>query len=300
MKLQTRNTSFSRKYYLNSYIILIIICASHLAFSNTNPSTIRRCPRSFTDHSNLETQIYELADTAYQIRQRVTNLFHIPKEKKDIWIKDLENLEDRLLDLLESGRIRKINPERIETFLRHREWQIYQEKRLVYKQPTTPKPNGKDISWDMLIENPTLVKPNHPYALQFANNTFLHYITFHSKVVNKFFNKERMYNEKLARKFLTTIRKGFINSRDSKQVSGIKRLDLNKSNRQNDIIEVKTIGGISGHIRLGGFLIGNTIYITDFFKSSNHNRIATERFANRLLNQLNIQLENPESTFSHF
>ena len=304
MKLQFRITDILKKYYLASCFLSIIICTSHVALGNSNgntsPPSARRCPISFTDHSDLESQTYELADIAYQIKQRASNLFHTPKSKTDRWTAEMERLENRLLQLLENDRVGEIDFKLIRDLLKKREWQIHQEEQLAHTQPPKQKPNGKDITWDTLVEDPTLVQPNHPYTIQFANNSFSHHIIFHQRIVDRFFNKERVYDEKLARKFLTTIRKGFINNREAEQLSGIRRLDLNKSNRQNDIIEVRTIGDISGHVRLGGFLIDNTIYISDFFKASNHTRIATERFANRLLHQLNTQLETQESIPSHF
>lgn len=304
MKLQIRITDTWKKYYLAFCVFLMIICSSDLALGNSNGNTssppARRCPISFTDHSDLESQAYELADMAYQIKQRAINLFHTPHSKKDRWTAEMERLENRLLQLLENGRTEEIDFEHIQNLLKKRKWQIYQEEQLAHIQPPKSKPNGKDITWDTLVEDPTLIRPNYPYTIQFANNSFFHYIIFHPSVINRFFNKERTYDEKLARKFLTTIRKGFIGNRESEQLSGIRRLDINKSNKHNDILEVRTIGDISGHIRLGGFLIGNTIYISDFFKASNHNRITTERFINRLLHQLNAQVESQETTPSHF
>ena len=302
MKLQTRNTIILQKYYLYSCIIPIIICASHLALGNDKftPPPTRRCPSSFTNPSHLEAQIYTLADTADQIKQRVIILFHTQETKKDRWIKDMEKIADRLLEYLENGRIRELPFQRVEAFLKHREWQIGQEERSTYTQPTNSKPNGKDVTWDMLVENPALVQPNHPYTLQFVNSTFFHHIIFNSKVIDQFFTEGKTYDKKLAKKFLTTIRKGFINNRDSDQLSGIKRLDTNKSNKYNDIIEVKTISAHSGHIRLGGFLIGNTIHITDYLQSSNHTQITTKRFTDRLEQQLQVYSESPELALPDF
>ena len=134
--------------------------------------------------------------------------------------------------------------------------------------------------WSDAIENPTLLQVNTPYPVQFPDGTS-HVVVFNQKVIERFFNSNNiLYDERVAKDLLKTIRKGYVSQKYS---SGVKSLYQSGGSNYNDLLEVKTIGKLAGHIRLGGFRgRGNYIHIVYYVIDSDHSKIRI-RFINQLL-----------------
>lgn len=135
--------------------------------------------------------------------------------------------------------------------------------------------------WSDAIENPTLLRANTPYPVQFPDGVS-YVVVFNQKVVDRFFSPNNIfYDEKIAKELLKTIQKGYVGQKYS---SGIKSLHQSGSSAYNTLLEIKTIGKLAGHIRLGGFKgeRGNYIYFVYYIIDSDHTKIRV-RFTHQLL-----------------
>ena len=125
--------------------------------------------------------------------------------------------------------------------------------------------------WSDAIENPTLLQADTPYPVQFPDGTS-YVVVFNQKVIDRFFNSNNiLYDERVAKELLKTIRKGYVGQKYS---SGIKSLYQSGGSNYNNLLEVKTIGKLAGRIRLGGFRgRGNHIHIVYYIIDSDHSKI---------------------------
>ncbi len=144
-----------------------------------------------------------------------------------------------------------------------------------------PAPSAVSLTpWSAALESPSLLQADTPYAVQFPDGVF-YIVIFNQKVIDRFFNVNNpLYDESAAKKLLKTIQKGYVSQKHS---SGIKSLYQNKNSVYNDLLEVKTLGRLTGRIRLGGFRRDSYIYLFHYVEDSDHSKIRT-RFISQLLN----------------
>lgn len=126
-----------------------------------------------------------------------------------------------------------------------------------------------NLSFGELLKEPPFLLNNHSYLITFQNNK-TYYIQFDKKVT-KSFNK---LMEKQRKKILTTVKKGFTGGRS--QESGLKILNQSFSSHSKysnkKIVEIRTVGNIAGHIRIGGYIDGNKLTFSDFVSTSDHSK----------------------------
>lgn len=160
--------------------------------------------------------------------------------------------------------------------------------------PSQEKESSSEITWQSLIEDPYSIKPDTPYFLEFPQG-FSSKVIFENRIVEIFFNPSGKHDKKILQKILSTIQKGYVGN-NNHNGSGLKTLNQgnNRAGRANqsgafsygDLLEVRTIGSIAGHIRIGGFKHEDTIYLVDFIIAGDHSTSAY-RLKNKLATHLN-------------
>ena len=158
----------------------------------------------------------------------------------------------------------------------------------VHSKNQSESKTGSQITWDDLMKEPSLVKENTFYFVEFSYG-FQAKIIFYPSIVVRFFNSSsHFYNEKVARKLLRTMKKGFVGQ--EAHFSGIKSLTTRNGKNgmsgmsvYNQLLEIRTLGESAGHIRLGGFKKDDEIHIAHYIINSDHSKIR-KRFIAQLLN----------------
>ena len=141
--------------------------------------------------------------------------------------------------------------------------------------------NGKTVSHKIvtdidptlvnLIKNPDIIRADKAYRIDWPHIPQSFYVIFDRTIIDSFFHAKKDSKNRLivAKKNLKALQRGFTKGHNE---SGIKLLTLSgkghTSNHPNyygnKMFEVKTIGKFSGHIRWGGFIDGDTLYIVHY------------------------------------
>ena len=152
----------------------------------------------------------------------------------------------------------------------------------------TPKDTPKDIpkgipqksspEWVDLIEDPTLIKPYTPYQVKWPNNQEAT-IVFNKQIIDTFFNTTQNNLQldtnmlQIARKNLSAISLGYTNG-DTSGTRILRRSNKksaqNSRYKYNQLFEIKTIGKVAGHIRIGGFINEGVLYAAHYIKGADH------------------------------
>ena len=128
---------------------------------------------------------------------------------------------------------------------------------------------------DDLIRDPAIVQANKPYRIDWLHHPQPTYIFFSPKVIDIFFHPKKDIKTQFAivRKNLKALQLGYAGKHGD---AGIKILTVNNkvsgSINRNRLFEIKTFGKISGHIRWGGFIDGNSLYVVHYANNTHHNR----------------------------
>ena len=164
--------------------------------------------------------------------------------------------------------------------------------------------NGKTVSHKIvtdidptlvnLIKNPDIIRANKAYRIDWLHNPQSFYVIFDRMIIDSFFHTKKDSKNRLivAKKNLKALQRGYTKGHNE---SGIKLLTLSgkghTSNHPNyygnKMFEVKTIGKFSGHIRWGGFIDGNTLYVVHYSKNTHggkHKHVFIMTLWNKLQN----------------
>ena len=117
-----------------------------------------------------------------------------------------------------------------------------------------------------LLERPELVLADHIYSVNFPNGDY--YIQFNKKVIDSL-NK---LQDKQIKHILETIVKGFVGGTRQTGLRVLHQNSSSKSKYKNNLLEVKTMGSMTGHIRIGGFKKGNHIHLVQIISESDHSK----------------------------
>ena len=119
------------------------------------------------------------------------------------------------------------------------------------------------LSWDQLVADPFLIKPNVNYTLPtYSGDTF--FVVFSDKVIDILQGRKRKASliSNNVSFMLRTMQKGFIR-RSATGASGIKIFSgeyTSFKNKRHTVFLVKMKGKTLGHVRLGGFFQANVLY----------------------------------------
>ena len=128
-----------------------------------------------------------------------------------------------------------------------------------------------------LIEDPSIVQVDASYRIDWLHHPQPAYVVFGRKIIDGFFHSKKDVKNKLviAKKNLKALQVGYAGKHGD---TGIKLLTLsgNTNNHRhyyrNKIFEIKTVGKLSGHIRWGGFIDGDSLYVVHYANNTHHNR----------------------------
>ena len=153
-------------------------------------------------------------------------------------------------------------------------------------------PVTQNRDWATLIEDPTLIQADTTYQVQWPNNHQIS-VVFTSDIVQAFFTPNskspfRGLQQQIAKKQLKAISHGWT-SGDSIGIRTLRRTMGKKAPAQsrahyNKLVEIKVVGKIAGHIRIGGFMDRNVLYIVHYVKDSDHSKNRVP-FINHLINK---------------
>ena len=138
-----------------------------------------------------------------------------------------------------------------------------------------------------LMENPHLLQADTPYFVEFSNNQTSAFVIFDESVVDVFLEpRNRAFQFDLLRKNVSSIRKGFTSGSGSNGIKFLRnsrRRGAGRENKYKDIFEVKTLGRVTGNIRLGGFIDdqGN-LHIVHYKNGSEHTINQWSNFLERI------------------
>ncbi|MDE0119887.1 MAG: hypothetical protein OXM55_07775 [Bdellovibrionales bacterium] len=145
---------------------------------------------------------------------------------------------------------------------------------------------------DELIRDPATAQVDTPYRIDWLHHPHPTYIVFGQKIIDVFFHPKKDIKTQFAivRKNLKALQVGYAGKHGD---AGIKILTLSNSgsgnrlayNNRNRIFEIKTVGKLSGHIRWGGFIDDNFLYIVHYANNTHHNGYK-HSFMMTLLNKL--------------
>ena len=126
-------------------------------------------------------------------------------------------------------------------------------------------------TFEDLLKQPSFLLADHNYSINFQNGE-AYYIQFNKKVIKSL--KKLATNQ--IRLILEKVTKGFVSE---KQETGLKMLiqSSTKNKYKNHLVEIKTIGSATGHIRIGGFINGNLIKFVHFISTNNHSKRNTKQ-----------------------
>ncbi|MYE07131.1 MAG: hypothetical protein F4X95_00005 [Oligoflexia bacterium] len=126
-----------------------------------------------------------------------------------------------------------------------------------------------------LIRDPATAQVDTPYRIDWLHHPRPTYIVFGPKIIDVFFHpkKDMKTQFAIARKNLKALQVGYAGKYGD---AGIKILTLSNpgsgSSNRNRIFEIKTVGKLSGHIRWGGFIAGDFLYIVHYANNTHNNR----------------------------
>ena len=128
-----------------------------------------------------------------------------------------------------------------------------------------------------LMEDPSIVQVDVSYRIDWIHHPQPTYVVFGRKIIDGFFHSKKDVKNKLviAKKNLKALQVGYAGKHGD---TGIKLLTLsgNTNNHhhyyRNKIFEIKTVGKLSGHIRWGGFIDGDSLYVVHYANNTHHNR----------------------------
>ena len=221
----------------------------------------------------VQTEALELSRTDYQKAEEAMSIYEkLETYKEELLERGIEKTEKELttisknIDTLrtELSELKRTEISKLET---NKEEGI-----------TSTQKNSPEINWQNLVEDPRSMEADTHYSVIFHNsNTPANKVVFYDKIVEDFFtNSKGGYQIGSLQTILSTIQKGYVNG-DNPNGTGLKNLKgANKG-----VFEVRTVGS-TGHIRIGGFRGEDTIYLTDYVKSGNHNDREFKNFVGRL------------------
>lgn len=157
-----------------------------------------------------------------------------------------------------------------------------------------------------LIKRPDIVQSNVVYRIDWLHHGHPVYVIFAQKIIDVFFHPKKDSKNRLivAKKNLKALQRGYTKGHNE---SGIKLLTLSRKGSSNNhpnyygnkIFEIKTIGKISGHVRWGGFIDGDTLYVVHYSNNTHGNR-NKHVFLMALWNKLqDFHLSNSDQLLNH-
>lgn len=152
-------------------------------------------------------------------------------------------------------------------------------------------------SWTQLMEDPSLIRANTPYFIEWPNMRGKAYILFSNHIVDTFFNPKRNsefqsnYME-VAKRNINALVNGYTNG-DSTGIRILRRSQKRTATsttrgRYNKLFEIRTLGKTAGHIRIGGFIHKDKLYIVHYV-TGEHNK---NRLSNALLKKQDHFIHN--------
>lgn len=211
---------------------------------------------------------------SYETNERVSKLLRPITDILNSWEATTQSLSFNKFRTLE----RSVN--RLSDVLKDLEKNTGQD---TLTQKDTPKNTTENIpektspEWADLIEDPSLIKPDTPYQLTWPNNQEAS-IVFNKQITDTFFSTTQNNPQpdinmlQIAKKNLGAIALGYTNG-DTSGIRVLRRSSKRsgQSNfKYNQLFEVKTIGKIAGHIRMGGFIHEGVLYVVHYIKGSDH------------------------------
>lgn len=237
------------------------------------------CTDTFTEQ---EEQTLSLAIKAEELLQTVYSQSYETNERISKLLRpitDIVNTWETIRQPLSFHKLRTLERSIDRLSEAIRDLQRTQEQAPVYKEtPQEPLQDAlKDTlpEWANLIEDPSLIKPNTPYQVKWPNGQEAS-IVFSKQIVETFFSQSNAPLDtntlQIARKNLSTISLGYTNG----DTSGIRILRRSSkksgqsSHKYNQLFEIKTLGKIAGHIRIGGFIHEGVFYVVHYIKGADH------------------------------
>ncbi len=268
IQLHTSNTSGQKLRRLFLRITWLVPIFFLGAYGNTSPF----CQSAF-DSKKEKTQEEHTLQLAIQAESFFKN-YHISQQKNETLTKLLFEIEN-ILSRWQNTQyplhphefiILKRKIKRVESIL-------HQPINNIIKQQTQP-------DWKQLMENPSLIKANTPYFIEWPNMRGTAYIFFSDNIVDTFFNPKRnsdfqSNHLEVARRNINALINGYTNG-DSTGIRilrrGQKRTATSTTRRRyNKLFEIRTLGKTAGHIRIGGFIYKNKLYIVHYV-TGEHNK----------------------------
>ncbi|MDE0092058.1 MAG: hypothetical protein OXN83_02090 [Oligoflexia bacterium] len=117
-----------------------------------------------------------------------------------------------------------------------------------------------------------------------------YYIQFNKKVINSL-NK---LQDKQIKHILETIVKGFVGGTRQTGLKILHQSSSSKSKYKNNLLEVKTMGSITGHIRIGGFKKGTHIHLVQIVSESDHSKGTLKHKFKGTIHQLYLKDKRPK------
>ena len=240
----------------------------------TSPTFAGLCEKAFDrEEQTLSIAIQvEALKTSHEIYQHISSpqvqhLIEAIDRIINTWETSEESLSKSDFDSLK---------ERVQTLQNLLNKKTYHNGAVYHNKPgqQNPAQTGNHTTWESFKADPSLIEPDKPYLIKWENNRQAN-IVFNKHIVESFFRSEsspfKTDWKKIARKNITAITKGF--TTDS---SGIRMLKQTASPhgkiKFNQLFEIKTLGAVAGHIRVGGFIYDGTMYVVYYIKSSDHDK----------------------------
>ena len=271
-------------FSLKSWILIGTAFNSLFAYTNFNrgncfdtfdfsqKSILKDTPKPKDSLKVMDVAI-KLQNTIEKIINKSSMLYKNPKIKKQLlnqFILNLQNIHEEI------NSIQVFSPKIWEK--QKYEIQVSDLQKKIQNLRVSTKPptqRNKITQLQQVIENSEFILlADQPYSLQFTNSQD-YTVYFNKKVVTLLQNLPKQQSKRI----LSIIYKGFIGSFDNRQ-TGLKVFRQNNSANSlygSKLVEIKTMGKILGHIRIGGFISKNQIHFTNYVLSSDHSKGSSKK-----------------------